>query len=166
KKLEVLIDSAPDILENYPNAKFRIVGEGIHGKWYREYVEKKGLSENFIFEGYVTQSELIKAYQKCDVFAIPSDTETQGIVTLEAMSCRKPVVGANARGLKDVVSHETDGYLFQPGNSRELSDYLLTLLSDSEKREKMGKEAREKAKQFSSEKIGEKWVNFYSSLLD
>lgn len=165
KRLEVLIDAASSVLKEYPEAKFQIIGKGVHGDWYKKLVKEKDLSSNFVFEGYVSFPDLIKAYQECDVFAIPSDTETQGLVTLEAMACEKPVIGANARGLKDVITHEDDGYLFSPGNPSELSNYLLQLLEDDKLRRKMGKRAREKAKEFSAEKIGKQWVKFYSSLL-
>ncbi|KXB01909.1 hypothetical protein AKJ43_02875 [candidate division MSBL1 archaeon SCGC-AAA261D19] len=165
KRLEVLIDAAPNVLEEYPKTKFRIIGKGIHEKWYKKLVKEKNISNNFVFEGHVRFSDLIKSYRECDVFAIPSDTETQGLVILEAMACEKPVVGADARGVKDLITHGVDGYLFQPGNSSELSDYLLSLLEDDKRRRKMGKGAREKAKKFSAERIGNRWANFYSSLL-
>ncbi|KXA92541.1 hypothetical protein AKJ64_02895 [candidate division MSBL1 archaeon SCGC-AAA259E17] len=165
KNLKVLIDAAPTVLKEYPDTKFRIIGKGIHGDWYRELVKRKNLSSSFNFEGYVPSRELIEAYQECQIFAMPSTTETQGLVALEAMACETPVVGADARGLKDVISHGMDGYLFQPGDLEALSDYLLRLLSDDKSRKRMGEKARQKAEEFSSQKIGKQWTKFYSSLL-
>jgi 1,2-diacylglycerol 3-alpha-glucosyltransferase len=165
KKIEVLVDAAPKILKEHPKAKFRIVGMGVREGWYKNLVRKRGLTGSFVFERYLKLPDLVDAYRVCDVFAMPSDTETQGLVTLEAMACGKPVVGADARGLKDVITHDVDGYLFQPGSSDELADYVLGLLADEGLRRKMGKRAREKAEKFSSEKIGEQWIRFYSSLL-
>lgn len=165
KKLEDLIDSAVHVVNEYPKAEFRIIGKGPDKDWYKELVEKRNISDNFFFEGYVESPELLKAYQSCDVFAIPSDTETQGLVSLEAMACGKPVIGANALGLKDVITHEDDGYLFQPGNPDELANYLIKLLGNSKLRRKMGKNARKKAEQFSAERVGKKWIRFYSSLI-
>lgn len=165
KRLEVLIESAKSVLKEYPQVKFHIVGKGIHEDWYKKRVKEKGLSNNFVFKGYVSSQDLIKAYQKCDIFTIPSNTETQGLVALEAMACGKPVVGANALGLKDTITHEVDGYLFQPGDSSELAYYLIQLLDDNKLRREMGRRAREKAKDFSIEKIRVQWINLYSSLV-
>lgn len=165
KSLKVLIDAAPGVLEEYPNIRFRIVGKGIHEDLYKKMVQKKNISSNFVFEGYVPSSELIEAYQECEIFAMPSATETQGLVALEAMACGKPVVGADALGLKDVIDNGINGYLFPPGNSEALSDCLLKLLSDDAHRKRMGEKARRKSEKFSSQKIGKQWIRFYSSLL-
>lgn len=165
KKIEVLVDAAPKILEEHSGAKFRIVGMGVQEAWYKKLVRKKGLTDSFVFERYLDLPDLIDAYRSCDVFAMPSDTETQGLVTLEAMACGKPVIGADARGLKDVITHGVDGYRFRPGNPGELADYVLRLLADERRRQKMGEKAREKAERFSSKKVGEQWIRFYSSLL-
>lgn len=166
KKLEVLIDAAVRLRKKHPKTKFRVVGKGPDKEYYEKLVEKRDLSENFVFEGYVSESELIKAYRGCDIFAMPSDTETQGLVVLEAMACGKPAVGANARGIKDVINHGEDGYLFEPGKSKSLSTYLSRLLENRELRLEMGKRARGEAKEFSAEKIGEKWIRLYSSLIN
>ncbi len=165
KKIEVLIDAAPKILKEYPKARFRIIGTGIYEARYKKLVGKKGLTDSFVFEGYLDLSDLIDAYRACDVFVMPSETETQGLVALEAMACGRPVVGADALGLKDVITHGVDGYLFRPSSSDELANYVLGLLADERRWQKMGKKAREKAEKFSSKRVGEQWIRFYSSLL-
>ncbi len=165
KRLEVLIEAANEIRNSYPGVTFRIVGKGPDRAWYEDLVEEKNISENFIFEGYLSDPELIKAYRECDIFVMPSDTETQGLVVIEAMACGKPVIGANARGLKNVINHGEEGYLFQPGNPKSLSKYIDKLLEDNELREKMGEKARERAEKFSTGRIGRKWIELYSNLL-
>lgn len=165
KRLEVLIGAANEIRNNYPEVTFRIVGKGPDREWYESLVEEKNITENFIFEGYLGDPELIKAYHECDIFVMPSDTETQGLVAIEAMACGKPVVGANARGLKNLITHGEDGYLFQPGNPKSLSKYIDKLLEDGELRKKMGEKARKKAEKFSTDRIGRKWIELYSTLL-
>lgn len=165
KRLEVLIDAAPLILKEHPRAKFRIVGTGVHEAGYKKLVRRNGLVDSFIFERYLELPDLLRAYQGCDVFAMPSDTETLGLVVLEAMACGTPAVGANALGLRDLITHGADGYLFRPGNSDELAHHVLKLLADDRLRRKMGARAREKAEKFSSKRIGKQWIKFYSSLL-
>ncbi len=166
KKLEVLIEAAPKILEEFPELDFEIIGKGLHKNWYQNLVKERGLEDKFNFRGYVAEEELVKSYQNCDVFVIPSDTETQGLVALEAMACGSPVVGARAGGLKYTISHGSDGFLFSPGSTSELSKYVIKLLKNEEMRTEMGRKAREKAEKFSAERIGDRWIDFYSKILE
>jgi len=165
KRVEVLINAAPRILEQFPQAMFQVVGRGVQGRFYEEMVREKGLNGNFRFEHYLSPTDLVDAYRGCDVFVIPSDTETQGLVALEAMACGKPVVGADAAGLKDVITPEVDGYRFAPGDSGDLSQCVLRLLADASLRQKMGANARQKAEGFSQSRIAGQWMGLYSSLL-
>ncbi len=166
KRIEVLINAAPLILERYHRARFMLVGTGVQETFYRKMVKAKGLSDSFIFRRYLSLPELITAYRECDIFVLPSDTETQGLVALEAMACGKPVVGADAGGLKEVVNHGVDGFRFPPGDSVRLAGYTLTLIDDEALRRRMGEEARKKAENFTSVKIARQWVDFYLSLLE
>lgn len=165
KRLEVLVGAAPRIIKEYPDAEFVVVGEGEHRGYYEDLAEDSGVGDWFDFRGHIPEGELIREYQSCDVFVIPSDTETQGLVALEAMACGSPVVGANARGLRYTISHGSDGFLFPPGSSSELSRYVLELLGDDDLRLEMAVNARRKAEKFSADRIGDKWIDFYSRVL-
>jgi phosphatidylinositol alpha 1,6-mannosyltransferase len=74
-------------------------------------------------------------------------------------------VGADAGGLKDVITPEVDGYRFAPGSSEELARCVLSLLADESLRQRMGASARQKAEGFSQTKISKQWMDLYSSLL-
>jgi len=166
KKVEILIDAAPLILKEYPGSTFRVVGSGVQEELYRSMVRRKGLNGNFRFDHYLELPDLVDAYRGCDIFVIPSDTETQGLVALEAMACAKPVVGADAGGLRDVITNGVDGLKFRPGNAEDLARCVLNLLGDKNLRERMGASARRKAEQFSQGRIAEEWKALYLSLLE
>jgi len=166
KRIDVLIRAAPRVLQGCPGCTFRLVGTGVLEKHYRELVRSKGIEDSFVFDPYLETSDLVDAYRSCDVFVLPSDTETLGLVALEAMACGKPVVGADAWGLRDVISHSLDGYRFRPGDDVDLAGHLLRLLGDEALRRQMGARAREKAELFSSERITGRWTALYRSLLE
>ena len=99
------------------------------------------------FTGYLAGEALATAYASADVFAFPSYTETFGQVVLEAMASGLPVVGLNAEGIRDLVSHEHTGLLLerqlidqekQAAAYRELLEYLV---QDRQARERMDQAA-------------------------
>ena len=100
------------------------------------------------FTGFLTGETLATAYASSDVFVFPSDTETFGNVTLEAMASGVPTVCANAVGSRDLVDEGTTGLLCAPGDARAFADALAPLLQDAERRTDMGRAAHERAQAY------------------
>ncbi|RRT71933.1 hypothetical protein B296_00005863 [Ensete ventricosum] len=99
-----------------------------------------------VFTGMLQGVELSQAYASGDVFMMPSESETLGLVVLEAMSSGVPVVAARAGGIPDIIPEEQEGktsFLFTPGNLDDCVSKIEQLLSCREFREAMGKAARE-----------------------
>jgi glycosyltransferase involved in cell wall biosynthesis len=103
------------------------------------------------FTGYLWGEELAQTYASADIFAFPSVTETFGQVVLEAMASCLPVVGLQAEGVCDLVTHERTGLLL---DSNALDDeeqvihyraYLTRLVEDSTLRQQLAKTARQEA---------------------
>jgi len=87
---------------------------------------------------------LLRWYAAADVFALPSSSEAQGIVALEAMACGLPVVASAVGGLLGTVDDGKSGFLIPSGDSDALADRLCVLLTDAELRASMGSAARDK----------------------
>ena len=99
-----------------------------------------------VFTGMLGGEELSQAYASGDVFVMPSESETLGLVVLEAMSSGIPVVGARAGGIPDIIPPELDGktgFLFNPGDLDDCLSKLKPLLENQELRETIGKAARQ-----------------------
>ena len=99
-----------------------------------------------IFTGHLEGPALARAYASADVFLFPSETETFGNVTLEAMASGLPVVCANATGSSYLVENGVSGFLASP---RDLADPLALLVADPTLRADMGAAARARARRFS-----------------
>ncbi len=112
KRLEVLIDAANNILNTHPKSKFMIIGKGPAREHYEQLVQSKGLSKNFIFTGYVDDSDLSNYYSAADVFVFPSDFDTQGLVILESLSMGTPVVARTNSASSEFIEDGKTGYLF------------------------------------------------------
>ncbi len=89
-------------------------------------------------------SEKLDALAAANVFALPSRTDSFGIVFLEAWYYGLPTIGANAGGIPDVIKHGRDGYLVRFGDTQQLAVYIEQLLHDPAHARAMGKRGRAK----------------------
>jgi L-malate glycosyltransferase len=102
-----------------------------------------------------------------DLLLLPSETESFGLVALEAMACEVPVVASRVGGLPEVVADGIEGFLVDPLDIEKMVQCSLAILSDSSVRKEMGKRAREKAHaQFCSSKIISQYENYYYRVIE
>ena len=140
KRVDELIRALPLVRESV-DAQLVVVGDGHEKAGLMRLAEERGVGEHVIFAGFVPDEELPGAYAATDVFCNAGVAELQSIVTLEAMATGKPVIGANARALPHLVHDGENGHLFEPGDVEALASRLTELLSDGDKRAKMGEES-------------------------
>jgi len=77
-----------------------------------------------------------------DVFVLPSKIrESFGMVLVEAMACGIPVIGSNIGGIPEIIKDSFNGYLFEPGNEKDLTDKLSKILSDEKLRKQLSANA-------------------------
>ncbi len=95
--------------------------------------------------GYISEEEKRDLLAAGDVFAMPSRTDSFGIVYLEAWLYKKPVIGALAGGVPDVIADNEDGYLVPFGDSQRLAEALNRLLSDPAQAQRLGSQGYQKA---------------------
>jgi rhamnosyl/mannosyltransferase len=127
------------------------------------------LAERVEFLGQVSDEDLVAYYHASDVFVLPSITNQEmfGLVQLEAMACRKPVISTNLpTGVPWVNQHGKTGYTVTPRESGELAQSIQLLLSSRERREDMGEAGRARVEQhFTSAKMGEAMLHVYQEAL-
>ena len=121
KGLRVLIESAPAVLAAYPRSKFVLAGNGPQLESFRTLAQEKNLAEHFYFTGFISDDERDKLYKVADVAVFPSLYEPFGIVALEAMAARVPVVVADTGGLTEVVTNHQTGIVVYPNNAPSLA---------------------------------------------
>ncbi len=128
KQIDVLLH-AVKLLPAELDTKLEIVGGGDQRRNLENLADTLGIRDRVTFAGYVTDDELIDAYSRASVFAMPSIAELQSIATMEAMASALPVVAADAMALPHLVHDGENGYLFEPGNARDLADKLTAVLT-------------------------------------
>lgn len=128
KGVQVLLEAAPQVLQNYPGTQFLIVGTGYFMDELKGRAHHLGVDHNVKFLGYVGDEELLKLYKIADIVAIPSLYEPFGIVALEAMAAQVPAVVSDVGGLRDFVRHMETGITTYAGNPQSLAWGLLEVL--------------------------------------
>jgi glycosyltransferase involved in cell wall biosynthesis len=109
----------------------------------RQLAQERGVGSAVKFTGRVDDAELLDWYAAADVFALPSLSEAQGIVALEAMACGLPVVASRVGGLAEAIEDDRTGFLVPAGDVVALAGRLETLFVDGGWRTRMGVAARE-----------------------
>jgi glycosyltransferase involved in cell wall biosynthesis len=138
KGIDTMIHAMVQVLKRVPGAIYTVVGSGRDVVRLMALADHLGVSEHVHFAGRLDESALGRAYQNCDVFALPSAKEGFGIVFLEAMAAGKPVIAARAGGVPEVVSDGITGVLIDYGDAVALADVLVGLLKDAGRRRRLG----------------------------
>ncbi len=146
-----------------------IIGTGPLDGSLRNLAQEKGLADRVEFLGHVSDQDLVAYYHACDVFVLPSITNAEmfGVVQLEAMACRKPVISTNLpTGVSWVNQHGKTGYVVPPGNAEELARGIRQLVGNPQLREEMGEAGRLRVEQhFTSAKMAEAMLQVYQEML-
>jgi glycosyltransferase involved in cell wall biosynthesis len=162
KRIDVLIDAVAKLHEQ---AHIMITSTGPAETGLRTQVDALNLQDRVTFSGFVSDDDLISLYRLADIFAIPSEADLQSLATMEAMAVGLPVVAANAYALPELVHHEENGFLFSPGSSDEMAQYLDILLRNSQIRKSMGARSLEIVAGHDSTIILDQWETLYQRLI-
>lgn len=159
KGIKYLIDAFYLIKPKYPLARLSIVGNGDDLENQKRYVNKLSIRNNVDFLGPLKGKELVKEYQKSSLLVLPSTSEAEsfGMVLIEAMACKKPVVGSKIGGIPHVIDHGDNGFLVPPKDPKALAGAIINILKNPELAVKMGNNGYQKVMQNYTwdKKIGE-----------
>ncbi|HEV2139112.1 MAG TPA: glycosyltransferase family 4 protein [Nitrososphaerales archaeon] len=142
KGLQYLIEGMHEIRKEIPNSKLLVIGRGRLEAVLREQVEASGLAEVIKFLGTVPDEILPRYYACSDVVVAPSIFEPFGLVPLEAMSMRKPVVACSVGGIPEAVHDGQTGLLVPPKDSKAIADAVVSLRNDPVLGERLGSNGR------------------------
>ena len=121
---------------------------------------------NTLFLGHQGGNDLATAYASSDIFLFPSETETFGNVTLEAMASGIPPVCANATGSRSLIRDGVTGFLAPPRNGAAFLKYVEQLVTDKALREKMGQLSLKRAQAYDWPVILKKMDDYYSRVIN
>ena len=139
-----------DALRSLDDIHCDIIGDGpLRGALQRQ-IDRYGLAKRVRLRGALPQHEVAAAIRECDVFVLPSiiaaDRQMEGIpvALMEAMAAEKPVVATSISGIPELVEHDVNGLLVDPGNAPQLAAAIRALAANPVMRARFGARGREK----------------------
>ncbi|UCD91977.1 MAG: glycosyltransferase [Methanobacteriota archaeon] len=162
KNLDMLFDAFASLRKKRGSVKLMVVGMGPAYQDCKSYVNRKGLSDDVIFTGFVNDNELPEYYAACDTFAITSTFETQGLVVLEALASGKPVAGIRYRAIPEFVKDDDTGYLFNTNDTEGCANAIEKTLDNAQS---LVPNARRMAEGYSIEACTERLVDLYDRVI-
>jgi glycogen(starch) synthase len=165
KGAHVLVNAIPKILEKI-DAKFVIVGSGYMKEQLSTIVRSLGLEHKVLFTGFVDDETLLKLQKCADVSVVPSLFEPFGIVALEAMAAKSPVVVSDTGGLSEIVEHDVTGVKVYPNNPDSLAWGITKILLDENYKNRIVENAYKKVQEkYDWDKIAQQTKRIYEGVL-
>jgi glycosyltransferase involved in cell wall biosynthesis len=140
KGFEYLIEGVPEVLKEYPDARFLIVGDGPLKNKLKFKSKELRVEERIVFTGF--RSDIKEILSTIDVLAMPSLLEGLPMVLLEGMAMAKPIIATDIDGISEVLVDEETGLLVPPENPSTLAKAIIRMLSNRDKAKQMGLAAR------------------------
>ncbi|MEM3062967.1 MAG: glycosyltransferase family 4 protein, partial [Nitrososphaerota archaeon] len=168
KGLDILLKAFSKVLRIFTKENFKlvIVGEGPEKAYLKKLAEKLRITNLVVFTGFQPNEKVQLYYDAADIFVLPSREESFGIVLLEAMAHKLPLIGADNGGIKDIIRPGMNGLLFKTGDVNSLISALIYLIKNEEERINMGnKGAHLVWLEYNSEKIYSILNNIYTSII-
>jgi glycosyltransferase involved in cell wall biosynthesis len=163
KRVEDVILIFKQVQEKIPS-KLLMIGDGPERQNAERLCRDLGLGNEVRFLGKQDAIEELLAI--CDLFIMPSESESFGLAALEAMACEVPVVSSNGGGLPEVNIHGVTGFLSEVGDVDEMAQYAIQLLSDDAMLQQFRINALAQAKRFDLNNILPDYEAFYEEVLE
>ncbi|MEM3237415.1 MAG: glycosyltransferase family 4 protein [Thermoplasmata archaeon] len=162
KSQDILIKAVARLKKSIPNIKLMLVGNGsftsssnglgsskgeLHKQYLKELVKKLSIEDRIIFTGYLPDSVLSKAYERADLFVLPSKIEGFGLSVVEAWIYENVTIVSRGAGVSELITDGVNGFKFNPGEYIELANLILKVYKEEQERSEIGKNAHRMAKQ-------------------
>jgi glycosyltransferase involved in cell wall biosynthesis len=134
-----LIDAARLVVREVPDARFLVFGEGELRDALERQVRDQHLEKHVLLPGF--RADVLGCIKAFDLFLMSSVSEGLGTSLLDAMACRKPIVGTRVGGIPEVVEEGVTGLLVAPRDPAAMAAAVVRLLRDSALRRQMGEAA-------------------------
>lgn len=160
KNWDRLLEAVSMVMQSHDGIRLAILGDGPYRKELGKQAGKLGIAEKVEFVGKVPFDEIPNYLKAADMFCFASTTETQGLVTVEAMAAGLPVVAVDATGTSDVITHEEDG-LLTPDDSHALAEAISKVLANQDLMARLKEASLKKAQSYKIELQAKKLLEVY-----
>lgn len=162
KGLKYLIEATKIVSRNHENIQTLIVGTGPEKEELQQLIKTLDLESKVKLLGY--QDNVARLMAASNLLVLPSIKEAFGLVLLEAMAAKIPVIATNVDGIPEIIEDNVSGLLFEKANSKNLADKIEMIIKDQELAKKLVESASEKVKEFTAKNMAQKTELIYDSL--
>ncbi len=147
-----------------PRLKLLIGGDGEDAAKLRALAKKLGLGANVCFCGWI--NDVPKFFAACDIDVLCSISESFPYSVLEGIRENCAVITSDVGGMRKLIDHGENGFIFTPGDSDTFAEYMITLCRDSELRRTFAEKLHQKAsKKYSLDSMAQTQSEIYSQIL-
>jgi N-acetyl-alpha-D-glucosaminyl L-malate synthase BshA len=150
------------IITKQVSSKLLLVGDGPERQHIEMLCREMGLVDKIIFLG--KQDLVEEILSVCDLFMMPSETESFGLAALEAMACEVPVISSNAGGIPELNVDGVTGYLCNVGDYETMAQRAISILSDENKLLEFKRNAKKRALEFHINNIVPQYEKVYEQV--
>ena len=152
-----------DIIQKEIPAKLLLIGDGPERSNIEKVCRELGVCDKVTFLG--KQEAIEEILSICDLFILPSESESFGLSALEAMACEVPVISTNTGGLPEVNIHGVTGFLSNIGDYQDMAANALILLKNDTLLVEFRKNALDQAKNFDLDRILTQYLEVYEEMI-
>lgn len=164
KNWDTLLHAFAKASSQHPDLRLVLIGDGPAKETLVSLASELGIADHITFTGSLPFEDVPCYLKAADAFTFASVTETQGLVTMEAMAAGLPVVAVDGSGTRDIVEHGKHGFLVE-NDVDALAKGIQDLLSDPQRTKRFSSNALKKAKSFDVTQLGKQMVNVYDQAI-
>ncbi len=164
KNQALFLEAGSRLAKAYPELELMIVGEGPLRAQLQRQAQELGLSERVSFAGERRDTDAI--LRQASLFWLTSRWEGMPNTVLEALASGVPVIATDVGGTRQILRDGVDGYVVPSGDAGAFVSRSTELLGDRPRREQFAHNARQRAEEFSPQRMAEKFEELYDDILD
>ena len=165
KNWDTLLRAFAKVCERRAGLRLVLIGDGPAKSELETLASELGIAEHVTFTGALRFEDVPCYLKAADVFAFASVTETQGLVTMEAMAAGLPIVAVDGSGTRDIVEDGKQGFLVE-NDADALAQGLENLLADPQRMKRFRTSALKKAKTFDAHQLGKQLIGVYEQAIE
>jgi glycosyltransferase involved in cell wall biosynthesis len=164
KNWDTLLQAFAKVSSERTGLRLVLIGDGPARGALQSLASELGIAELVTFTGALPFDQVPCYLKAADMFAFASVTETQGLVTIEAMAAGLPIVAVDGPGTRDIVEHGKQGFLVE-NDADALAKGIEKLLADAQRRKRFSNRALKKAKTFDIDELGKQMMSVYEQAI-
>jgi len=166
KNVEVILRAFKIVIQEFPDAKLVIAGDGPQKESLQGLVKKLHINDNITFAGYVTPEQKVKLLAESNALLFPSTIEGFGLVMLEAFQQKRPVLVSDITPMSDIVENKKTGLVIDPHDEGKWAEAIISLIKNPQESDILGQSGNEILKEkYSQELFYDRILKMYNDVL-